>query len=182
MTTIIAIEHEAGVTIGFDSKVSFGSGSTQMEAEKVFVNNGVVFGVAGAVLDAQILRYADIPDPEQAGWDTDRWVTNTLIPAMTSALHDRNAPTYTSGKIKTDHNALVIVRGWVYEIWSDTSWTRRVDKVYAIGSGSHFARGALSAGGSARLALEVAAKHDKGTGNALTVTNAQELIEGAITA
>lgn len=170
------VEHDTGVTIGFDSRVSWGSSYTDLEADKVFANNGIVFGVAGAVLDAQIIRYADLPDPADAGWDTDKWVTNEFIPGLRDALADHGALAAHSGKIETNNHLLAVVRDRVYQIGGDTSWVRRADRTYAIGSGSYFARGALAVKASVRQALEAAAAHDKGTGNRLRVIQAAELL------
>lgn len=170
------VEHETGVTIGFDSRVSFGSSYNDLEADKVFANNGIVFGIAGAVLDSQIIRYADLPDPADAGWDIDKWVTNELIPELAHALDDRAAFERHSGKGWTNSHILAVVRDRVYQISSDTAWVRRTDGVYTIGSGSGYARGALSVKASVRQALEVAAAHDKGTGNRLRVIQAAELL------
>lgn len=176
MTTIIAIEHDGGVTLGFDSLCSVGGSGFDLSQEKVFANNGTVFGVAGAVLDANIIRYADLPSPDDAGWDVDRWVTNRLIPALMEALDTRAASERHSNKIETGNHTLIIVRGRVYEWYPDTAWTRRIDGLYAVGSGARYALGALAAGASAAGALEIAAARDRATGGRLTVIQAEELL------
>lgn len=177
MTCIVFVEHPDGVSIGFDSKVSWGYEHADLEQTKVFVNGEIIFGCAGDMLDANILRYAELPALAPNTWDIDRWVTNELIPAITEALHNRNAPEYKDGKIGTGGHYLVVVRGRVYQIGSDTSWVRRVNKRYAIGSGADFAMGALSANASITQALEIAAQHDSGTGHRLTVVQSAELLE-----
>ena len=177
MTTIIAIEHDSGVTIGFDSKVSYGWENADLEQPKVFANGEVIFGVCGDVLDANILRYADLPALGTDEWDVDRWVTNKLIPAMTAALKERNASAVSNSKIETGGSTLAVVRGRVYRIASDTAWTRHVDGRYAVGSGYQFALGALAAGASVHQALSVAASLDSGTGHRLRVIQAAELLD-----
>ena len=67
------VETPEGVSIGYDSQVSTGYQKTELEARKVFVNNGIIFGVAGSMLDAQTIRYAPMPDPAP--------VTNAVLPA-----------------------------------------------------------------------------------------------------
>lgn len=177
MTTIIAIEHDTGVTMGFDSKVSYGWYGADMEQPKVFANGEIVFGVCGDVLDANVLRYADLPALGPDEWDIDRWVTNRLIPAMTHALKERSASKVSNSKIETGGVTLAVVRGRVYRIAGDTAWTRHLDKRYAVGSGYQFALGALAAGASVDQALHIAAAHDLGTGHRLRVIQAAELLE-----
>jgi ATP-dependent protease HslVU (ClpYQ) peptidase subunit len=178
MTTILALESEHGVTIGFDSKVSYGWEHADLEQPKVFTNGELVFGCSGALLDANVIKYADLPALAPDNWDIDRWVTNELIPAITEALHNRNVPEYKNGKIETGGTYLAVVRGRVYRIAHDTSWTRHTGKHYAIGSGSEFALGALAAGASVREALDIAQQHDSATGHRMTVVQASELLEG----
>lgn len=170
------VEHADGVSIGFDSKVSYGWEHADLEQPKVFANGEVVFGCSGAVLDANVIKYADLPALAPDNWDVDRWVTNELIPAITEALHNRNVPQYKNGKIETGGSYLAVVRGRVYRISSDTSWTRHVSKRYALGSGADYAIGALAAGASIRKALEIAQQHDSATGHRMTVVQASELL------
>jgi len=162
--------------LGYDSKVSYGWSHADLEQSKVFANGEIVFGCCGDVLDANVIKYADIPALAPDYWDIDRWVTNELIPAITDALHHRNAPSYENGKIATGGTYLVVVRGRVYQISSDTSWTRHTSKRYAIGSGSEFALGAIAAGASIRQSLEIAASFDSGTGHRFTVAQDKELL------
>lgn len=182
MTTIAMREHADGVTIAFDSRVSWDSHVAEVEYPKVFVTNGVIYGVAGDNLMNNVLRYADLPNPDVrqtlggSGWDVDRWVNNTLIPAILDALVDRAAAVNENGKVSLDGQLLLVVRNRVYEVAGGTAWTRRVDKTYAIGSGWQFALGALSAGIGLPEALEIAATHDSGTGHTLHIVQAAELL------
>jgi ATP-dependent protease HslVU (ClpYQ) peptidase subunit len=170
------VEHETGVTIGFDSRVSVGYTYSDLEADKVFANNGIVFGVAGAVLDAQIMQYADLPNPEDGGWDTDKWVTNELVPALMDAMDNRGALERYAGKIESNSHSLIVVRRRVYELFAGGAWIRRVSGKYAIGSGSQFAMGAMEAKVPVQHALEIAAQHDSGTGNRIRVIDLDELL------
>lgn len=176
MTTIVAIESADGVTLAWDGQTSSGYHPYEGEHSKVFVNNGIVIGVAGAVLGNNILRYANLPHPDEAGWDIDRWITNTLTPAIITALSERHAIEFKNHKVETDNVLLVVVRGRVYQISWDGCWIRRTDGTYAIGSGGDYARGALSAGAGAREALEIAAQHCMGTGLTIHIKQAEELL------
>ena len=74
MTTIIAIEKPGEVTFGWDKQITHGQRRV-LGDDKVFTNGGVVFGHSGDVLDGNILRYANLPDPVHAGWDVDRYAS-----------------------------------------------------------------------------------------------------------
>lgn len=173
MTTIIAKETSNGVQIGFDSLCT-GFDSFDLEQKKVFVNNGIIFGVAGRLLLATELKHADLPKAPEPSMDVEKWLTARLIPRIRRLLDDV-APK--RGGDGFEMGILVVVHNKVYEISSDTGWHRRVDGIYTIGSGSPYAFGALSAGGSVKDALQVAASVDPGTGGTLTVTTAAKLLE-----
>lgn len=176
MTTIIAKETANGVEIGFDSLCT-GHNAFDLEQKKVFVNGGIVFGVAGRLLLATELKHADLPRvPAESTVDIEKWITARLIPKLRQLLNEvapRRTEDWYSMQI------LTVIQGKVYEISGDTGWHRRKDGIYAIGSGSPYAFGSLSAGSSVEDALRVAASVDPGTGGRLTVTTAKELLTNA---
>jgi ATP-dependent protease HslVU (ClpYQ) peptidase subunit len=169
-------EHETGVTIGFDSQVSMGWQAEDLEQPKVFVNRGIVYGVAGALVDSNTLKYADLPSVAEVDWDVDRWVATRLLPAIRGALQAAGVLEVNNGKIKSGCSILAVVKGRVYNIGHDTAFSRNTKGIYAIGSGSDYALGAMAADATIRQALDIAAAHDMGTGGRLTVTQANELL------
>lgn len=177
MTTLVVREHDNGCTIGFDATISQGDSGHQGDSDKVFVNNGVVIGVAGDVLVQNILRFAPLPSPEAAGWDTDYWLATQWIPAVRDALEVAGALRSESGQIAMNGHLLIVVNKRAYEIPGDLSFLRRADKTYCAGSGWQFAQGAMSAGASIRAALVVAAEHDLHTGGLLRVVQSDELLD-----
>lgn len=172
MTTIIAKEHNGEVIIGFDSLVSGGE-SFEMEQDKVFVNNGVIYGVAGRLLLSTEIKHAHMPTPPTEVSDTDGWVSSTLSPKIRRILNDVNPR---RGQDEFGMQILIVVNNRIYEIGCDTAWYRKVDGVYAIGSGSPYASGALSHGATIKDALAIAAERDSHTGGRLTVTTARKLL------
>ena len=172
MTTIIAKEHNGDVIIGFDSLVSGGE-SFEMEQDKVFVNNGVIYGVAGRLLLSTEIKHAHMPTPPADVAETDRWVSNTLSPKIRRILNDVNPRRHDDS---FSMEILVVVNNRVYEIGCDTASYRKISGVYAIGSGSPYASGALSHGATIKDALAIAAKCDSHTGGRLTVTTARKLL------
>lgn len=147
---------------GWDSQVTnYGPGrATMSDFQKVFVNNGIVFGVCGSLADAQKLAYAPIPDLDT--WDRDEWVTSVLNKKLKKRLEYSEC--------------LISVQGRVYA-WSDGSWVRSDTGVYAAGSGADIAFGAIMAGASIREALEIASEHDPYTGGTLQVKHEEEILD-----
>lgn len=177
MTTIIFKETKSGnVKVAYDSQVSSGWRKAELGFDKVFVNNGMIFGVAGAVRDANIIKYAPLPSIPDAEWDVDKWVVTTLIPAIAGALSGNYATAFVNQQISTENNILVAVRGRVYKLATDLAMVRYPDSVYAIGSGSDYVYGALAAGASIKNALAVAAELDSFTGQELKLTSAHALL------
>lgn len=174
MTTVVAVESKGTVTLGWDSQVTTGMHGFEWAGSKVFVNNGLIFGGAGYVRFLNILQYLQVPD--FGGKDPDRYVVTQLIPRIQETLKDADAAELENGRLSTDSLTLVVVKNRVYDIGTDLSWSRRRDGIYAIGSGSRYAVGALSAGADIRSALRIASKHDIGTGGRLTVKTSEEIL------
>jgi ATP-dependent protease HslVU (ClpYQ) peptidase subunit len=175
MTTIIAKETNNRVEIAFDSLCT-GYNGFQLEQKKVFVNNGIIFGVAGRLLIATELKYADLPKPPQNPAEVEKWLTSRLVPKVRQILNEI-APR--RGDDGFGMQILVVVHNKVYEISGDTGWHRREDGLYSVGSGSPYALGVLAAGGSVSDALRAADYHDSYTGAELFITTADALLAQA---
>lgn len=173
MTTILAIETLAGIQIGCDSQAT-GGDKIQMEQPKIFANNGAVYGVAGVALLANELRYADLPKPPEDVVETDRWMTRELTPTLRAIIEQIPMKADDDGDFQLQ--LIVVANGRAYEVGGNTGWIRNTAGIYAIGSGGHFAAGAISAGASLQAALEIAAKHDPYTGYQITATTDMELL------
>lgn len=179
MTTIIFKEVDKGVEIAYDSQMTSGSGKDRTGFDKVFVNNSVIFGVSGAVRDANILQFAKIPSPKDVKKKKiDEWVVTKLIPAMQKALRESGSLYTNNGESGSNNHTLVAVKNRVYKISSDFAMIRNVSGNYSVGSGSPYAMGALLAGADVATALEVAAELDSYTGGDLYETDSLTLLEG----
>ena len=164
MTTIVFVEENGKIDVAYDSKASMGYSHVETESNKVFESSGIIYGVAGAVSVANLLESMDVKPPkDKTGRELDLWVTNTLIRRMRSVLKESSP----EGQYWFPGQVLVGVCGRVYEIGGDYSRLRNTSGKYAIGSGSHFAKGALDAGMTPVDAVTVAANNDSFTGHTI---------------
>lgn len=162
MTTIVMVEKKGKVEIAFDSKVSYGDATDSLEQPKVFKNNGIVYGVAGAVRFANEVELVNVQPPAKnvVGTNLDRWVQTILIPRLQVA----GAKCDPTGEFWSQMQMLVAVNHRVYKIGGDFSRVRLTSGLYAIGSGSTFALSALEMGRSAKEAVEYASRKDPWSG------------------
>lgn len=164
MTTIVMVEKPDRVDIAWDSKVSSGYSHEELEQEKVFEASGITYGVAGAVRVANILEGLDVKPPQGVeGKGVDAWVSRVLIPRMQNACR----ATDPEGQFYVHANILAVVNKRVYSIGDDFSRVRNTSGIYAIGSGSVYAKGALEAGASVKKAVQVASNNDVYTGHGI---------------
>lgn len=167
-------EAKNDVVIGYDSQVT-GYSKTELGQGKVFVNNGVVYGVAGRLLMSNEIRHANMPTPPSASapvGEVDRWVTTKLAPKLRSLVREVSGPSDTYMSV----GLLAAVNGRVYEVSSDSAWIRRTDGNYTIGSGSPYAFGVIASGGSVNDALRMATNADPYTGGTLHTTTASKML------
>lgn len=158
--------------MGADRRVSWGTQYETSGTAKIAEVGGLLIGVSGARRLSNLAQTID-PPMHHLTWDVDRWVALHLIPTLRAQMAAHGYDKQESNKSVSDGNMLVAVGGRCYEIASDWAWTRNDSNAYAIGSGSLFAKGAVSAltrqgvtspAELVRQGLEVAAAHDIGVG------------------
>jgi hypothetical protein len=122
---------------------------------KLAKNGPYLIAAAGDLRAINILQYAFTPpNPKAADKSSlDKFMTNQFLPALRKCFEDegygessridskdtRRAPA------GNDSDILVAVKGVIYEIGGDYSWTRESRSIYAVGSGSDYALGAAYA-------------------------------------
>lgn len=162
MTTIVAVENKTHVLFGCDSQVSAGRQKSTLEGGKIIRNGDYRIAVAGRLRMLQALKHATLPEMPADAWDVDAFVSTTLGPAIAEVEESVNCE-------PGESDYLVILRGRVYNIHGDGTYSRSPSKQYSIGSGSHYALGYLHGihGEATRRdveqALNAAATHDIGT-------------------
>lgn len=191
MTTLIGIQGDGYALLATDSRVSTfdtkGSAfqyTTLPSANSKIASNGkYLIGAAGDVRAINIIQHAfhpPVPAPTLKGKKMDAFITAKFIPALRSCFDEQG---YSNPESKEsvhiaeyDSTVILAVNGYVYLIEGDYSWTPDTTGIYAAGTGSAYALGALShmalksptphqAKKAAITALAIAAKYDPYTGS-----------------
>ena len=192
MTTIVGIQGDTYAVICTDSRVSsfdesgmafqittLGSGTA-----KIATNGDYLLGAAGDIRAINILHHAFTPPkpPLNAlGKKLDQFITRQFVPILRTsfeeqgyAMPERDSSAHIAEQGST---IVVVVHGTIYIIDGDYSWTSDTSGIYAIGTGSSYALGAMQALMSAKnptvqqaksvanKALTVASKFDPYTGS-----------------
>lgn len=163
MTTIIAVENDKGVTFAWDTQTTW-MGRSMTGAAKVFANGPVTFGAAGSARSGDILKHMSIPDRKEyePGFDNKHWVIRTLIPAIIREFKDVDAGD--TGPFDSDGHVIISVGGLTGYLSANMAFVTDEKGLYAVGSGSPYALGALSAGANPKKAVEIAKEWDLYTG------------------
>lgn len=192
MTTIAAIQGDNYSVVGADTRISsldsngmayqistLGSGQS-----KISLNKKYLLGAAGDVRAINILHHVFQPPAVQEdlrGKKLDQFITSKFIPSLRSCF-DQQGYSLTDDRSEKENRAeqgssiVVIVNATIYVIENDYSWTSEAGGLYAVGTGSSYALGALHAlTGGKKLsptqakrtvlkALQITAKYDPHTG------------------
>lgn len=166
MTTVIAIQHGLGVDMIADSQInSNGKPYFHPDMVKIVERNKYLIGIAGRVIALQTIQNNWNPPALTASFKDSlyNFVVTKIAPSLKMFIDDSKI---FSDKEKEEgelFSILIAIKGEVFEIDEDYSVARREDGVYAIGSGSDFALGALMAGADAHEAMKIAASLDVNT-------------------
>ena len=192
MTTIVAIQGDNYSLVCSDSRISsmdeggFASQITTLKEGhgKVSYNGKYLLGAAGDMRAINILHHVFQPPALPSnlkGKKLDQFITSKFIPALRScfeqqgyALPERDSSNHMAEQGST---ILVSINGYIYIVDGDYSWTSDAYGIYALGTGSAYALGALQvlmpkrkltptqAKTLALKAINTAAKYDPYTGS-----------------
>lgn len=162
MTTIVMKEFPDRIEVAFDSKVSNGYSFWELKEPKVAEVNGMWFGVAGRLRALQAIHHMSLNPPAKdvKGEELTRWVHRVLVPKLRQVIHEA----IPDGAWDSQSGVLAVINKEVYEIDADFTVTQSVDGVFAIGSGSEYAKSALKFGASVKESVEFASREDIWTG------------------
>lgn len=175
MTTIVMVQKEDDVVMGWDSRIHLGRhGYATLATEKVWSYGGVCYGMSGMAAIGDFMRTGDLPEYDEG--DPDEWVLTKLMPALRERMKDTELGKQGDEPGIYDFSLLLAVGGRAYDVDGAFSASRYEEGLYAIGSGGDYALGALKAGTTVLRALEIAAECDSGTGGTLTVRSAKDMV------
>jgi ATP-dependent protease HslVU (ClpYQ) peptidase subunit len=160
MTTLVGIQGDGYAVVGCDTQISSfdDSGSSYQistlgtGSAKIAINSKYLLGAAGEMRAINILHHVfqpPIPTPGLRGKKLDAFITAKFIPSL-RACFDSQGYSPPDAKDK-DHSAeqassiLVVVNASIYLVEHDYSWTSEANCMYATGSGSSYALGAMQA-------------------------------------
>ena len=190
MTTIVGVQGEGYALLATDSRISSfdDKGSAYQVStlgggtSKLAYNGKYIIGAAGDLRAINLLHHAfhpPAPTPSLKGKRLDQFITTKFIPALRELFeeHGYAAPEDKSNTHIAEHDSTVVIaiNATIYIIEGDYSWMSDSTGIYATGTGSSYALGALQAllpknptptqaKQIANKALNIAAKFDPYTG------------------
>lgn len=145
MTTIAAVQGKGWAAVGFDSRVSDDSRIYQLPKDqgKVVKNGRYLLGAAGDMRAINLLSDVLAPPAPPAhaeGRDLDKFISTKFIPVLKKCFDDAQY----GEKGEHESAILIVVNGVIYDIGSNYDWCRDAHGLYAVGTGSQYALGALN--------------------------------------
>lgn len=132
--------------IGYDSRVTEENRIFNLpkEAGKVVRNGQYIMGAAGDMRAVNLLAHTFKPPAPAAtdlGTKLDKFMSAKFIPALKQCFDDAQY----GEKGEQESSVLVLIHGRVYEIGNAYDWCLDETGIYAVGSGSDYALGAMLA-------------------------------------
>lgn len=161
MTCIVGIKTEDGIWMGADSLGSTSSFKVNREDTKLFTNGYYTIGYTSSFRMGQLLQYhLSVGEPTPGVSNHEHMVTK-FVPAVRALFKEHG---YGSGSDDEGGTFIVAYNGDLFEIECDFQVGVHRTGIYAVGSGSEVAYGALYASrflglgeeSSCKLALEAA--------------------------
>ena len=171
MTTLIAYQGSNFAILGADSQITDGDKRIiSPSIPKVVKLGKYLVGLAGDVRPGDLLAFNWKP-PAYDGTDPVKFMGRKIIPSIIATFRDGG---YDYAKEGASYSYLIAFAGNVFEIGDDLSMSQSQDGLYAVGSGSAYALGALAGhlpalttlkGARTEIlqALKIAAKYDVNT-------------------
>jgi ATP-dependent protease HslVU (ClpYQ) peptidase subunit len=191
MTTIVGIQGKGWGLIAADSLI--------VGADQKFIASGMdkvvekgeyVIAFAGDAIAGDIALHSWNAPKIPRGVNLDKFMMTDFLPSLRQAYADYGydpSPKTADNDLKdgAGFDALICLRGKIYQIDNDFSWVRDDRGIYGVGSGSSYALGALArttlsptntrtAANEARKAIEISISFDINTGGKVKVITQRE--------
>lgn len=175
MTTLVMVQTDDDVILGWDSLMTNGNEQTQNVAPKFWVQDGIIYGVSGLVRAGDVIESLDFPTYD--GSDPRKWIIRKWAPVYREAVENQASLWNDDKGGMRDFALFMVVGGQAFDVDGVFSPTQNSDGIYTAGSGSDFARGVLNNGGTVMEALSAAAATDAYTGGDLIAKSAKALLD-----
>ena len=158
MTTLAAIQGNTWVVVGYDSQVSEDGGRTYIlptEAGKIARNGDYLIGAAGDLRAINLITHnftPPAPPPGAVGAELDHFMATKFIPSLRRCFETGG---YGKDNVH-ESQLLVVVNGTAYELGENFDMIRDKRGIYALGSGSGYALGAMHALDEGRRTVKTA--------------------------
>ena len=191
MTTIIGIQGKGWGLIAAESLI-VGADQKFMATgmDKVVEKGEYVLAFAGDAIAGDIALHSWNAPKVPKGTNLDKFMMTDILPSLKQAYADYGydpAPKSADNDPKdgAGFDALVCIKGKIYQIDNDFSWVRDDRGIYGIGSGGSYALGSLAratlsptntrtAANEARKAIEVSISFDINSGGKIKVITQRE--------
>lgn len=144
MTCIVGLISKKGVYIGGDSAGVAGYSLTVRADDKVFANNGFLFGFTSSFRMGQILRFGFTPPKRHLDVDIYEYMVTDFIDAVRTRFRTAGYLATTNGE-ERGGTFLVAHRGRLFKVEGDFQVGESTDGYDACGCGDSIALGALYA-------------------------------------
>jgi hypothetical protein len=164
---------------GFASQIT----TLGINSAKIAENGKYLLGAAGDMRAINILHHAFQPPlvpPNTSSKKLDNFITTKFVPSLRECFEKQGyaSPENDSATHIAQHGSTImtVVCGTIYVVDGDYSWTSDINGLYALGTGSSYALGALQALSSSKemtatqakrvaiKAITIASKFDPYTG------------------
>jgi ATP-dependent protease HslVU (ClpYQ) peptidase subunit len=191
MTTIIGIQGKGWGLIAAESLITGGEQKFMATGmDKVVEKGEFVFAFAGDAIAGDIALHSWNMPKIPRGVNLDKFMMTDILPSLRQAYADYGydpAPKTADNdpKAEAGFDALLCVKGKIYQIDNDFSWVRDDRGIYGIGSGGSYALGALAratlsptntrtAANEARKSIEISISFDINSGGKIKVITQRE--------
>lgn len=145
MTIVIGYEHKGSVYLGADSQYTAGRQKTIGKNSKVFIAHGIGYAFCGSPRMGQILQYHSVEVLSGLRKDDPfAYTVCCLIPMYRKILKEHGF-TYVSNNVEEGGFFLIAFDGYLFQVESDFQVSTSDRPYIALGSGSEYAYGSLSA-------------------------------------
>jgi ATP-dependent protease HslVU (ClpYQ) peptidase subunit len=191
MTTIVGIQGKGWALVAAESLIVGGDQKFMATGmDKVVEKGEYVFAFAGDAIAGDIALHSWNAPKIPRGVNLDKFMMTDILPSLKQAYADYGydpAPKSADNDPKdgAGFDALLCIKGKIYQIDNDFSWVRDDRGIYGVGSGGSYALGALSratlsptntrtAANEARKAIEISISFDINSGGKVKVITQRE--------